>query len=512
MNYKTCLDKISALNLLNKCEQFAVSDEMMACFEFMGDYFTAKSSGKEMWRKSASFLEAAYRLTVQNRGISYAKDKQNILRKKLTLVLDGWSRDTLGTAAKPCMFEAIDGMRGKGLEKLEVDRAASRAKINAIWNCYSDNDEEAMLISSEKIRYICVNASNTYKALIIHQLNICRIVLEKHGFATEMKHAFVCFGSVARNEATLYSDFEFGILVPETVSDEDRLYWRHLSQLLEFSIMALGETPIPSSWVGNTFTDKSGWHPSGICYDLGGKTALGRQFENASYDYELICTPSQMADLLSRESEERYKELDPSLCVVIDHASLLCGDKDLFAEYESRKAIMLSREVLDASGEKRPLREIRALRLLQSDIKKFNPVLDINFKEAVNFHVKKDFYRLLNVALAGLALFYGWKVGSSWDVIDRLQSTNHHLSTASTNIIRVALGISNGIRLRTYAYYQQQNDLITIGRKNVQSVSGIMNCEGEGVILRLYQNIVSMREMIQAFCDDSGMKSLSFSS
>ena len=130
------------------------------------------------------------------------------------------------------------------------------------------------------------------------------------------KYAIIALGSVARMEATPFSDLEFAILFEdETIGDKIK-YFRILSHFLHLKVINLGETILPSlaikelndfqsadpddNWFYDSFT------PRGISFDgampWASKTALGRMATEDKPALELIRTPEHMAALQDEET------------------------------------------------------------------------------------------------------------------------------------------------------------------------------------------------------------------
>jgi predicted nucleotidyltransferase len=93
------------------------------------------------------------------------------------------------------------------------------------------------------------------KSLIVEsKLDLARIGLV---LPDNFHYAIICFGSLARDEATPYSDLEFGILIDDESDNKDysleqkeqrkeraKEYFRNLTKLLNIKIINLGETTI----------------------------------------------------------------------------------------------------------------------------------------------------------------------------------------------------------------------------------------------------------------------------
>jgi predicted nucleotidyltransferase len=130
-------------------------------------------------------------------------------------------------------------------------------------------------------------------------------------------YAIIALGSVARMEATPFSDLEFAILYSDPAIGSDKInYFRVMSHFLHLKVINLGETILPALGIErlNDFqsTDpNSNWFydsetPRGISFDgampWASKTALGRMVTKNKPALELIRTPEGMAEFQDEET------------------------------------------------------------------------------------------------------------------------------------------------------------------------------------------------------------------
>ena len=134
-------------------------------------------------------------------------------------------------------------------------------------------------------------------------------------------HAIIALGSVARMEATPFSDLEFAILYSDPAIGDKIEYFRLLSHFLHLKVN-LGETILPALAIkqlndfqssdpsDNWFYDSE--TPRGIAFDgampWASKTPLGRIETGFQDAIELIRTPEKMAQLQDEKfaMKEKY--------------------------------------------------------------------------------------------------------------------------------------------------------------------------------------------------------------
>lgn len=368
--------------------------------------------------------------------------------------------------------------------KADLDkwRLGAKHKVGDLWLSYPHGDRKRLIEYSEKVRGFYKADCDKYKSYIAKIMQDCIEQMHELGHEPVGKFSIILFGSVARNEATPYSDLEFGILIE---NDKDRDYFIKLSELIQYCIMSLGESPVPKSWYD---IDLDGWVPGGLCFDLGGKTSLGRKFSDNELDYRLIGNQASMASLISIDSELRYEGRDSLLCMELSHSALLLGNEELYASYRCDIKEILSKDNLGRQ---------RALRWLRLDIKEFSPERDES-KDGAYFNVKSEIYRLLNLSLDRLKLYYGFDLSSSWDVLDNISSD---LGPEHRDSVKLVLGYTNILRSYTYSHYGKQDHKIYVGSCSLLELQRELRLPIEKILIDLYKVFVPWHKMLNSFIE-----------
>ena len=167
-------------------------------------------------------------------------------------------------------------------------------------------------IYAEKMYEVFRDIQDMYVRLVSMLVKECEVILGK----PPCKYAIIALGSVARMEATPFSDLEFAILYEDETTENKINYFRTLSHFLHLKVINLGETILPAlaikelndfqspdpddRWFYDSFT------PRGISFDgampWASKTALGRMATKGKPALELIRTPKHMAELQDEET------------------------------------------------------------------------------------------------------------------------------------------------------------------------------------------------------------------
>ncbi len=282
-------------------------------------------------------------------------------------------------------------------------------------------------------------------------------------------YVFIALGSLAREEITPYSDLEFGLIIEDKqdkgINEKNKIYFRDLCRLINFNLLALGETPASALGIKMPIIDgKVITNPvrKGICFDAcvpgGYKNPLGKRDAKGEIVFELIGTPTELADY---QDEKYYNEngklkdepfLPGSLahsCSISIEAKL--SERKLLDDYQSKVTKKLNEHIKNKS-----LRERRALKLLYIDLERFQLKLGRHEADKLLFSAKHDFYRLPNTIIDHLALYYGKKELSLWD---RVECLTEVFKPEFAKKIQMAIDIIVEMRLAIYLDAEEQKEI-----------------------------------------------------
>ena len=277
----------------------------------------------------------------------------------------------------------------------------------------------------------------------------------------------IVFGSIARNETTPYSDFEWAILT-SSEEEECKVFFRNLTNLVHLQVINLGETILPSMNIeainGEWFYDDV--TPRGVSFDgllpQACKIPLGNM-----KDFELIHTPEKMAEFQSNEWYQKNWRLADTL---MTFSPLHLEKSMLVKAYRNETDKILSSPCdsescqHDASSDAWPTRgSCRGLRVLQEDLSRYWDMMTGNndLDEGKFYDVKKEIYRLPDRLITALAKCCKVKSAGIFDILDELYEKEVISSEARDNLAS-ASAIAIRLRLSTYLKVGKQDEQLSI--------------------------------------------------
>ncbi|XP_047127022.1 uncharacterized protein LOC124808040 [Hydra vulgaris] len=343
------------------------------------------------------------------------------------------------------------------------------------------------------------------------------------------KYAVIGLGSMALKQMTPYSDFEFAILTENDdykQSDDPKIkkYFKNLSYLVNFKIINLGESIIPTSKYG---LDLSHLVNVAVNLDLGGKTPLGRIEGDKIYH---LIQPIDMMLSYVYNKENWASHIDKNLPYILQNVCYVYGDNKLVETYKKKVTEFLHSHDTEQTRLNCELRAIKILNegileldylhttshlkpketYFKGDIHKFQP--EFFDTEGQLFDVKQEIYRLPDRMIHNLGLYYGIEGDSAWDILDKLEAKKVINSQATLNL-KYTISFATSIRLKTYSHHKAQKDDMSIFVRPAKTESELKerfkqnfylakgDLEEQGDLFHYFYTALPFHEIIKDFCN-----------
>src|SRR5262249_12795643 len=134
-------------------------------------------------------------------------------------------------------------------------------------------------------------------------------------------------------------------------------------------------------------------------------------------------------------------------------------------------------------------------------------LLDVNpEKEGQSINVKKEIYRLSSLLVNNMAnvCLIPAQYTTFWERLLKIYETGILSSEAYENL-KVALSLAVEMRLRTYAYYQKQTEMLVGSSSGVQKLDDIgvlFALPNSAPLFRYYITVLPLAENIERFWKD----------
>ena len=421
---------------------------------------------------------------------------------------DGWQSENLEKLKQVECFlrercQAQNDDIDPKIDELNRKRLATiREKLN----------EQFMKIDSssiEEIKKIYQETAAHIKEFTTDLLNQSIAILGPAPCAFSM----IGLGSLAREEMTPYSDWEFAFLVEEE-TEAVKQYFRDLTYLIHFRVISLRETTPWHVSIESLRNFHDHLTPRAFAFDgegvqnkeegkgKGCKNPLGNMHVDKTF--ELIHTPSEMARFQGKyDSDTWWFEKENYLPMELLHFCHIAGDPGLTSAYKKTVNRWLD-EIEVEEGV--TMRTYLAKKLLfDDDMKKFEPDIG-NINEAGKlFHIKNDLYRFPHLSIDRLSLLFRIEDQNTFNRINSLEERGVLTSQGAENLKRV---IAEAIyyRLQVYFQYKRQREDMNPLLKHFKFDDAeltqkqfAIDQEGLERIENIYQVIVPLYEAIKAF-------------
>ena len=300
------------------------------------------------------------------------------------------------------------------------------------------------------------------------------------------KFSLTGMGSLAKDEATPYSDFENMIILDPEVSEHESTlnYFRWFSVIFQIVLINLQETIIPSvsifslndpnSNYGNWFYDKV--TTRGLCFDgmmpHACKFPLGRQqlTKAKPWKTELIKPANEMLKYLN--TEESLKN-GYHLSTILTKTCHVYGNIKVFKHFEKGVQDMIEAqkdEILEESVKNQITEDLRNFATRQSLAK---------IDSSKQFNLKQIIYRSSTILISELGRLYKIRANSCFEILRQL-AVKKQISENAKNHLMFAVALACELRLRWYMMMKRQND-------SIDTITKIFELIGKQATLRYFQ-------------------------
>lgn len=347
--------------------------------------------------------------------------------------------------------------------------------------------------------------SQWYKQLL------CEIVDETFALIQQnppANYAIIGLGSIAREEACPYSDVEFAIIV-ENDSPGVLEFFRNFSRLIELKMINLGETEWkvirPQKREDRSIRPAVSLTPSGFSMDSG-LSPLGK-----AGVYELIGTPEKLASYQNPVWVGNQAEV--VLVNALTCVSYVSGEYTLLNDYTRHMRSWLDAESKTPASQSKPVRERqkRALTIMQGHVEEFQPFLSEERLTERGFDAKRDFYRPIQMAIQGLALYHGLDNQNTLASIEDLKNKGVINESAAKNLSK-ALRLSLQLRIEAHLFYNKEKEIICCLQEGKEENSEIYFCQPSSRFLNIYSVLVPLHQAMIEFVKNPkfSLKTLTF--
>ena len=274
----------------------------------------------------------------------------------------------------------------------------------------------------------------------------------------------IAIGSLAKGEATPYSDLEYLFLVKEK-SPEFLQYFEQLALTSYFFIGSLGETTLEymdirelSGW----FIDcaQSGFKIDGLQKKAGNiPTGNGRRRTKNHF----IVTPdelkSRFAEVLN--NPDANQALQGDLTSMLKFSTIIYNHgKSANEMHEGFRGFM---ETCNVTTE----RENMNIEMLKTDAKKFNFTPDEKLSEqGFLVDVKRELYRFPTILALDLSIVFNCMTNNSWEMVEMLRS-QHRISEDLCRALKFMIAAACYIRLSAYISLDSHDDKVSVAPKSI---------------------------------------------
>ena len=272
------------------------------------------------------------------------------------------------------------------------------------------------------------------------------------------KFAVVALGSVAKGEATPYSDLEYAFIV-----EQNHEYFQNLAVDTYFRINNFGETPLKCFDI-DELKDSPGYATATTGYKIDGITKSAGNIPTGNgktNGQSLTLTVDEFMELYRKESESVFdgkpgdkSDMLSSTVVIFTNEE---GDSQLHKNFEAARAEYEQTLSNQAVFSKR-------LETFAIDVDSYSFAPDfVRFQppENLNLEIKKAIFRYPTLLANNIKVCQGWGLLYSWDIYSRLRNEGI-LDDDTLQYILIVLALSLYLRTSTYLSQMSQTKFVTL--------------------------------------------------
>ena len=309
--------------------------------------------------------------------------------------------------------------------------------------------------------------------------------LKRVGISAPCKFAVIALGSIAKGEATPYSDLEYGIIV-----EQESKYFQKLAVDSYFRIGNLGETSLKSFDIAELKVpiDKStadGCRIRGLQdfrQTIGGDDAVGYRIDGItmwsgniptgngiSRENTLTLTVDGFMKLYKEEAEKRFVQLADKSDLLSSSVVIYTNEGENSKLHESFLEARRGYEFSNASNNDTVT--MKRYNLFRSDMKSYTFLPEfVSFKPPINLSikVKTEIFRYSTLLANNIKMCSGFETRYPWDTYSKLRSADV-LSEENHQYLNAVLALS--IYMRTSAYLRRgsQTESVTLDPEFVEN-------------------------------------------
>jgi len=358
-------------------------------------------------------------------------------------------------------YEVQQYVTGQLVDELEEIREECRMQINHIERLVKQYNNEKVTGANFTEQFV----SGVKEISLTSSLKMATFAKKVFEFSVSSlsilppcKFCVVALGSLAKGEATPYSDLEYLFLI-ESSNSETIAYFEKLALSSYFIIGNLQEPVLGymsiaelKGWFDDT--QKSGFKIDGL-KDGAGNIPTGNG-SNSQQNHFIVTPTSLIHKYKSVLDDPKDDAIVGDLTAKLQFTRLVyChGDsaENLLEQFLEKKLVMQPNEIRQEINRK----------MFIADAKKygFKPTEEM-INNGFSINTKKELYRYPSILLYNILILFNISLTHSWDSLNNLKKMKH-ISVSIHEHILFLLACACYLRLSTYHFYDSAEDSLSV--------------------------------------------------